>query len=112
MTKISLTNNAKNRIDAITTGKGNPNKFLRITIIGGGCSGFQYKFSLDDNISPDDIKITNEENGKIYLATDPNSLEFIQNAEIDFVEELGGSFFKVSNPNSTANCGCGASFDI
>lgn len=112
MTEISLTDKAKNRIDSITTGKNEPNKFLRITIIGGGCSGFQYKFSLDNNISPDDIKITNETTGKIYLATDPNSLEFIQNSEIDFVEELGGSFFKVNNPNSTANCGCGASFDI
>jgi iron-sulfur cluster insertion protein len=112
MTEISLSNKAKNRINDITTGKNEPNKFLRIKIIGGGCSGFQYKFSLDDNISSDDIKIINDKTGKIYLATDPNSLEFIRNAEIDFVEELGGSFFKVNNPNSTANCGCGASFDI
>ncbi|MDA7705482.1 iron-sulfur cluster assembly accessory protein, partial [Rickettsiales bacterium] len=107
MSTISLTQNAKKRIIDITNNNNQPNKFLRITIIGGGCSGFQYKFSLDDKI--DDKDITIEEDNKIYLATDQNSLEFIKESEIDFIEELGGSFFKVNNPNSTANCGCGAS---
>jgi len=110
MSTISLTQNAKKRIIDITNNNNQPNKFLRITIIGGGCSGFQYKFSLDDKI--DDKDITIEEDNKIYLATDQNSLEFIKESEIDFIEELGGSFFKVNNPNSTANCGCGASFDV
>jgi iron-sulfur cluster insertion protein len=110
MNDISLTANAKKRIIHITNDKNQADKFLRLTIIGGGCSGFQYKFSLDDKIGDQDL-IIKEEN-KIFLATDQNSLEFVKNSEIDFVEELGGSFFKVSNPNSTANCGCGASFDV
>lgn len=111
MNNISLTDNAKKRIDIITTKKNQPEKFLRLKIIGGGCSGFQYQFSLDSNISKDESIII-KENNKIYLAIDEQSFEFVKDATIDFVEELGGSFFKVDNPNSTANCGCGASFDV
>ena len=110
MTEITLTDNAKKRIIDITVKKGQSEKFLRIKIIGGGCSGFQYQFSLDNKILEEYIII--KEDDKIYLATDKNSLEFIKDSEIDFVEELGGSFFKVNNPNSTANCGCGSSFDV
>jgi len=110
MTEITLTDNAKKRIIDITVKKGQSEKFLRIKIISGGCSGFQYQFSLDNKILEEDIII--KEDDKIYLATDKNSLEFIKDSEIDFVEELGGSFFKVNNPNSTANCGCGSSFDV
>jgi iron-sulfur cluster insertion protein len=110
MNDIKLTKNAKNRIIDITDNKNNPDKFLRIKIIGGGCSGFQYQFSLDNKILENDLTII--QNNKTYLATDKESLSFIKNSEIDFVEELGGSFFKVKNPNSTANCGCGASFDV
>ena len=110
MDKIILTDNAKKRIINITTKKKQPKEFLRIEIIGGGCNGFQYKFRLDSKISDNDLII--KENKKIYFATDKKFLPFIKNSMIDFVEELGGSFFKVNNPNSTANCGCGASFDI
>ncbi|MFT5795343.1 MAG: iron-sulfur cluster insertion protein [Ulvibacter sp.] len=110
MSNVKLTDTAKKRIIDITTNKNHSEKFLRIKIIGGGCSGFQYQFSLDDTISENDFTITT--NNKTYLASDNESLEFIKNSEVDFVEELGGSFFKVNNPNSTANCGCGSSFDV
>jgi iron-sulfur cluster insertion protein len=107
---IELTNTAKDRIYQITNNKEKCHNFLRLEITGGGCSGFQYKFTLDDKISKDDIQI--KENSKIYFAIDQKSLEFVKNAKIDFINELGGAFFKVDNPDSTANCGCGASFDV
>ena len=113
MNNIELTTSAKNRILEIKNNTNNPQKFLRLTVKSGGCSGFQYIFELDDKNLPDDLIICEENAGSganLIAKTDAVSLHFIEGAKIDFVEELGASYFKVVNPNATANCGCGSSF--
>ena len=115
MNNVELTTSAKNRILEIKNNTNNPQKFLRLTVKSGGCSGFQYIFELDDKNLPDDLIICEEksENAMNLIAkTDSISLQFIEGAKSDFVEELGASYFKVVNPNATANCGCGSSFAV
>ena len=107
MNNVSLTNIALERICEIKQKPENQQKFLRISISGGGCSGFQYIFELDDKRKNDDVEII-----KDTAITDQTSLPFLNGAEIDFVKELGSSYFKVKNPNAKANCGCGSSFSI
>ena len=82
---------------------------LRVAVTGGGCSGFQYNFTLDDTRLDDDLVIERE--GATVLV-DPVSLDFLKGAEIDFVDDLIGAAFKVNNPNATASCGCGTSFSV
>src|SRR5579885_816768 len=77
---------------------------LRVAVTGGGCSGFQYNFTLDDRRADDDLVI--EKDGAIILI-DSVSLDFLKGAEIDFVDDLIGASFKVNNPNATSSCGCG-----
>ena len=84
---------------------------MRVSISGGGCSGFQYIFELDNKINEADIKIA-EENSKILAVTDETSISFLKDSEIEFVRDLGASYFKVNNPNAKANCGCGSSFSV
>jgi len=87
----------------------NKNLFLRITVDGGGCSGFQYQFSLTDETQKDDISFA--ANG-VKVVTDPVSLEFISGSEIHYVQELIGSAFTIKNPNAASSCGCGTSFSM
>jgi iron-sulfur cluster assembly accessory protein len=82
---------------------------LRLAVTGGGCSGFQYNFALDDSRQDDDLVI--ERDGAIILI-DPVSLDFLKGAEIDFADDLIGAAFKVNNPNATSSCGCGTSFAV
>ena len=82
---------------------------LRLSVQGGGCSGFSYKFDFEDKLADDD-KIF--ETDGVKLVVDDMSLEFLDGAEVDYVEELIGSSFKVKNPNATASCGCGTSFSV
>lgn len=82
---------------------------LRVAVLGGGCSGFQYRFDLVDQSAPDDFVI--EKAGAVVLI-DPTSLEFLAGAELDFVDELIGQSFQIKNPNATSSCGCGTSFSI
>ena len=82
---------------------------LRLAVLGGGCSGFQYKFNLDDTLNDDDQIF---ENGDTKLVIDEVSLGLLEGSVVDFKEDLGGSFFAVENPNAAANCGCGTSFSI
>lgn len=82
---------------------------MRVSVEGGGCSGFQYKFDLINEGAPDDILI---ERDGAKVVVDPVSAGFVQGAEIDFVDDLIGSAFKIKNPNVTAACGCGTSFSI
>ena len=82
---------------------------LRVAVTGGGCSGFQYNFTLDDTRLDDDLVI--ERDGATVLV-DPVSLDFLKGAEIDFVDDLIGAAFKINNPNATASCGCGTSFSV
>lgn len=111
MSKVNLTDSALARIREIQQKDSNHEKFLRISISGGGCSGFQYIFELDEKRRDDDVKIL-EQNSKIIAITDETSLPFLEGAQIDFVKELGASYFKVNNPNAKASCGCGSSFSV
>ncbi len=111
MNSVTLTASALERIREIKQKDVNHEKFLRVSISGGGCSGFQYIFELDDKNLEGDIKIS-EEDSKILAITDEASLPFLTGSEIEFVRELGASYFKVTNPNAKANCGCGSSFSI
>src|ERR1700752_3009674 len=86
-----------------------PGSMLRVSVEGGGCSGFQYKFDVERDIADDDLVI--DRNGAVVLI-DPISLKYMDGAEIDFVDDLIGASFKVANPNATASCGCGTSFSI
>ena len=87
----------------------NQKKFFRISIDGGGCQGFSYKFDFDDKISEND-KVLDYNEVKILI--DSTSLGFINDAKLDFVEDMIGSYFKISNPNASSTCGCGTSFSI
>ena len=93
----------------VEVSKKNKKKFFRISIDGGGCQGFSYKFDFDDKISEND-KVLDYNEVKILI--DSTSLEFINDAKLDFVEDMIGSYFKVSNPKATSTCGCGISFSV
>ena len=82
---------------------------LRVAVNGGGCSGFQYDFSIDTSRNDDDLAI--EKDG-VTVLVDETSLEFMRGAEIDFADEVIGAAFKINNPNATASCGCGTSFSV
>ena len=85
------------------------NSYFRISVLGGGCSGFQYDFSFTDKKTKDDIVY--KEHGIDYLI-DNASIDFISGGKLDYIDELAGSYFKIENPNASANCGCGTSFSI
>lgn len=105
---VSLSATAAAQINAITATE-TANKLLRLSVEGGGCSGFQYKFDLVPQSDPDDLIIERE--GATVLI-DPMSLPFLEGAELDYVHELIGASFKVNNPNAQAACGCGTSFTV
>lgn len=111
MNNVNLTDSALERIREIKSKDENHEKFLRVSISGGGCSGFQYIFELDNKRLEGDVEIA-KNNSEILAVTDETSLPFLDGAEIEFVKELGASYFKVNNPNAKANCGCGSSFSI
>ena len=106
---VSVSASAARRVRTIVAQDGNPGMALRISVSGGGCSGFQYGFTLDDTETADDIAI--ERDGARVLI-DTVSLEYLRGAEIDFVEDLTGAYFKISNPQASSSCGCGNSFAI
>ena len=106
---VQLTDNAARRIAEICDAEGNAVLMLRLAVLGGGCSGFQYKFNLDDTLNNDDQVF---ENGDTKLVIDEVSLGLLEGSVVDFKEDLGGRFFAVENPNAAANCGCGTSFSI
>ncbi|MDA0305357.1 MAG: iron-sulfur cluster insertion protein ErpA [Proteobacteria bacterium] len=107
--KLIVTDSCAQRIKELREMESNPALMLRITISGGGCSGFQYGFTLDDKTADDDLTF---ENGNIKVVVDEVSLGLLEGSEVDFKNDLGGSFFSINNPNATANCGCGSSFSI
>ena len=106
---ITVSENAVKRIEAILETEVLPNQALRVSVSGGGCSGYQYGFSLD-NIITDDDRVFERDGGKVIV--DDMSLDLLVGSEIDYVEDLIGSYFQVRNPNATASCGCGTSFAI
>ena len=105
---ITVSERAARRIGDIL--KGEPSgTMLRVSVEGGGCSGFQYKFDTDRTKAADDLVISRD--GAVILI-DPVSVNYMAGSEIDFVEEMIGASFKVTNPNATASCGCGTSFSV
>ncbi len=105
---MTLTPSAAKRIALIAEKQARP-PILRLSVEGGGCSGFQYKFDLAE--APDGEDMVSETDG-VQLVVDPMSLELVGGSVVDFVESLGGAAFKVENPNAAAGCGCGSSFGI
>jgi iron-sulfur cluster assembly accessory protein len=107
-TPLTLTDRAANRIKAILATESEGTE-LRLSVDGGGCSGFQYKFDLSRDRFEDDLVISR--NG-VNLRIDPVSLPLIEGSEVDFVDDLMGQSFRVTNPNASASCGCGTSFSV
>ncbi|MFK8034143.1 MAG: iron-sulfur cluster insertion protein ErpA [Hyphomicrobiales bacterium] len=107
-TPVTVTQRAAQRVAKILSGEPN-NKALRISVDGGGCSGFSYKYDLVPTSQDDDL-ILQREGATILI--DPISLPFLEGSEIDFVDDLMGQAFQINNPNATASCGCGTSFSI
>jgi iron-sulfur cluster insertion protein len=105
---ISLSTSAAARVAAIATRQAKP-AILRLSVEGGGCSGFQYRFGLADAPEGDDVIA---ETDGVRLVVDPVSLDLVAGAEVDYVESLGGSAFRVTNPNAASGCGCGSSFSV
>lgn len=106
---LTLTESAARRITELVVQEAKPGMMLRLAVSGGGCSGFQYGFTLDDAVNPDDKVI---EKSGARLVIDEISFGMLAGSEIDFVEALVGSSFAVRNPKATSSCGCGTSFAI
>lgn len=105
---FSISESAAKRISSLAAQEGG-RPMLRISVSGGGCSGFQYGFDFDETVNEDDRLF--ERNGA-RVVIDEVSLELLKGSEIDFVEDLMGAYFKVENPNASSSCGCGSSFAI
>ena len=106
---VTVTERAAKRICEIATADAITSAALRVSVEGGGCSGFQYKFDMVADRDAADIVL--ELSGATVLI-DPISLEYMSGSEIDFVDDLIGASFKIKNPNATASCGCGTSFTV
>jgi iron-sulfur cluster assembly accessory protein len=105
---VTVSARAAKRIAEVLKSEPGP-VMLRLAVTGGGCSGFQYNFALDDARLDEDLVV--ERDGAVVLI-DPVSLDFLRGAEIDFVDDLIGASFKVNNPNASSSCGCGTSFSV
>ena len=105
--KIEVTESAQNHINQILNTENS--QFFRITVLGGGCAGFQYKFDFSEKANDDDI-LLEYKNAKVLI--DKISIELIKGSKIDYVDELIGSSFKITNPQASSSCGCGTSFSI
>jgi iron-sulfur cluster insertion protein len=106
---IEITESAKNKIKDILYDEGNPKMSLRTFVQGGGCSGFSYGFTLDEEQNEDDFEIVLDE---FKVLIDVMSMQYLQGASIDYKEELMGSQFVIKNPNAQSTCGCGSSFSV
>jgi iron-sulfur cluster assembly accessory protein len=106
--QISLTDSAARRVAWIAERQSRP-AILRLAVDGGGCAGFTYKFELADAAEGDDAVAQTD---GVKLIVDPMSLELVKGSAVDFVEDLGGAAFKVTNPNAASGCGCGSSFSV
>jgi iron-sulfur cluster assembly accessory protein len=104
---IILTESAAKRVAWIAERQARP-AILRLAVDGGGCAGFTYKFELADQADDDTVTETDG----VKLVVDPMSLELVKGSAVDFVEDLGGAAFKVTNPNAQSGCGCGSSFSV
>ncbi|WP_325893882.1 iron-sulfur cluster insertion protein ErpA [Grimontia sp. NTOU-MAR1] len=106
---LQFSETAANKVKTLIQEEENPNLKLRVYITGGGCSGFQYGFTFDENVNDGDMTI---EKSGVTLVVDPMSLQYLIGGVVDYTEGLEGSRFFVNNPNATTTCGCGASFSV
>ncbi len=106
---IIFTDSAAEKVGALINEEGNDNLKLRVYISGGGCSGFQYGFTFDEDVNDDDTTI---ENGGVTVLIDAMSVGYLNGAEIDYKEDLNGAQFVIRNPNASTTCGCGSSFSV
>ena len=104
-----FTDSAANKVKQLIAEEGNPNLKLRVFVTGGGCSGFQYGFTFDENEQEGDTVV---ENSGVTLLVDPMSYQYLVGAEVDYKEDLSGAQFIINNPNATTTCGCGSSFSV
>ncbi len=106
---IIFTDSAAKKVGELIAEEGNENLKLRVYISGGGCSGFQYGFTFDEEINEDDTTI---ENGGVTVLVDAMSVQYLTGAEIDYKEDVSGAQFVIRNPNASTTCGCGSSFSV
>ena len=106
---VVITDSAARRIAVLKAQESADGAFLRIAVSGGGCSGFQYGLSFDDQRNPDDFVFARDD---VAVIVDDVSLDLLNGAEIDFVEDLMGASFQIKNPNAASSCGCGNSFSV
>ena len=106
---IEFTNSAAAKVGQLIADEGNENLKLRVYITGGGCSGFQYGFTFDEDVNDDDTTV---ENQGVMVLVDATSIQYLIGAEIDYTEDLSGAQFVIRNPNASTTCGCGSSFSV
>jgi len=106
---LILTDAAAHKVRELIAEENNPNLKLRVYISGGGCSGFQYGFTFDEQRADDDLAVVN---AGVTLVVDPLSLQYLMGAEVDYAENLHGAQFVIRNPNAKTTCGCGSSFTV
>lgn len=106
---LVFTDSAASKVKSLIEEEGNSNLKLRVFVTGGGCSGFQYGFTFDENVNEGDTTV---EKAGVTLLIDPMSYQYLVGAEIDYTEGLEGAQFVIRNPNATTTCGCGSSFSV
>jgi iron-sulfur cluster insertion protein len=104
---INFTDSAAAKVSELIAEEGNDNLKLRVYVTGGGCSGFQYGFTFDEDVNEDDTSIVK---GGVTVLIDSMSIQYLQGAEVDYKEDVNGAQFVIRNPNATTTCGCGSSF--
>jgi len=109
MSMINITETAVNKIEELLVEENNPKAFLRTFVQGGGCSGFSYGFTFDEEQNEDDFEFPI---GEFKVVVDAMSMQYLQGGEIDYKEDLSGSSFSIKNPNAQSTCGCGSSFSV
>ena len=106
---LLFTDAAAHKVGQLIEQEGNASLKLRVYVQGGGCSGFQYGFTFDEEVQEGDTQI---DNGGVKLLVDPMSVQYLMGAEIDYREDLSGAQFIIRNPNASTTCGCGSSFSV
>lgn len=106
---LVFTDNAAKKVKELIEEEGSPDLKLRVFVSGGGCSGFQYGFTFEEDVNDDDTQVQKD---TVTLLIDPMSLQYLMGAEIDYQDSLQGSQFVIRNPQATTTCGCGSSFSV
>ena len=109
MNEILISENAISKVSSLLVGEKSPGLKLRVFITGGGCNGFSYGFTFDEEVNEDDAIVYS---GDFLVLVDAMSYPYLAGAEIDYIEDLGGAQFSVTNPNASSTCGCGNSFSV